>query len=255
MRTCRFAGFLLSVGLLCGIGQPASGGTIYFTPAASTTSDGAVDAEASFTILNGEVKLTLTNLFQNPTADGQEISGISFKVTGASGAGSLTTINGGDISQISKGGAYTTGVADALLRWKANEAGTAIDLTALSGGAPNRLIIGPDSAGGFSNVGLFNNANPSITGKHNPNVLGSATFDIYIPGVTTSSTLSDVVFQFGTKSGSNVVNGDLYMPPQPPIHPNQAVPEPGSITLLGLSLATIVGIGWMRRRKATASAD
>jgi hypothetical protein len=107
-------------------------------------------------------------------------------------------------------------------------------LTALTGGQPDHLIIGPDSAGGFTGAGLYSNANSSI-GNFNPSVLGSATFDITIPGVTSASTLSHVVFQFGTDDGHNLITGVVSSP----------VPIPGAVWLLGSGL---IGLAGIRRR-------
>jgi hypothetical protein len=147
-------GVLFVLGLCAVSVQSAQAITFeYVTPSGSTTSDGSVKAKASFTLENSSITLTLTNLLQNPKADGQLINGIRFDVSGASGSGLLITTNSGNISEtISADGTYTAGTSDQLLRWKANESGNTIVLTTLTGGKPNRLIIGPDSAGGFNPV-------------------------------------------------------------------------------------------------------
>src|SRR5260221_4728056 len=124
--------------------QSAQAGFLYSTSAGATTSGGPVSAQAFFTLHNGSITITLTNLLKNPTADSQLITGISFRVTGATNSGPLTTVNSGKISTISSGGAYTSGVTDPLTRWKATESASAINLTTLSGGQPNRGIIGPE---------------------------------------------------------------------------------------------------------------
>lgn len=201
--------------------SPANAALVFDTPSGSTTTGGSVDAVANFALGSGAVTLTLQNLLQNPMADSQLISAITFEITLATGSGA-STANSGLISTISSGGAYTAGQQDSLGHWTLTEAGTTISLTTLSGGQPNRLIIGPDSAGGFTQQGSYNNANPSII-NHNPSVLGSATFDLTIPGVTAASQISDVAVQFGTTAGANTI--DMI----------SAVPEPGT-TLAGLFL-------------------
>jgi hypothetical protein len=202
------------------------GSIVFCTPTGSVTKDGLVNAQVSFSLYDGSVTVTLTNLLQNPRADAQLISGVRFTATGASGTGALATTNSGMIATISKGGAYPGGNSDSLARWKAAETGEAITLTALSGGAPNQLIIGPDDMGGFTGTGSYSDANKSITGKHNPSVLGSATFEIAIPGITTDSTISDVVFQFGTSANENLVNGQ-----RSTTHSN---PEPSTLAIWSL---------------------
>jgi hypothetical protein len=225
---------------------PASvqaGSVTYVTPTGSSTTGGSVDAQAVFTFGTNEVEITLTNLFKNPTADSQLISALTFDVSGVTGSGSLTTTNSGKISTISAGGSFTAGVSDSLTRWDASKSGTSIDLTTLSGGKPNRLIIGPDDNGGFDpTTGKYTKANSSII-QHNPSVLGSATFDITIAGVTSSSSLSNVVFQFGTTAGSNLVDGVKL----------SSVPEPSSIVMALISLTAVTGVV-VRGRRRTARA-
>lgn len=240
IKYCGAVFFAGSLSLLALLSPHVASAQVYITPVGSTTGGGSVNAEADFTISNGKIMLTLKNLGQNPTADSQLLSGLSFNISGATGSDALTTVNSGKISTISSGGAYTAGVSDALTRWVATEAGNAISLTTLSGGTPNRLIIGTDSKGNLNPTlgGKYTNANSSITGNHNPNVLGSATFAISIEGVTQNSTLSNVVFDFGTASGSNTIGGML--------QPN--VPEPGACAFIG-SLG-VTGTIFLRRRRA-----
>jgi PEP-CTERM motif len=220
-----------------GMGQSARASVIYVMSTTSSPAGGGgpVNVEADFTIGYGKIAVTLINYLENLTADSQLISGISFGISGASGSGGLTTSNNGIISTISVGGSYSAGVADTLTGWKASETGLSIELTTIGDGAPNHLIIGPDNADGFVGAGTYSAANGSITKNHNPSDLGSATFDISIPGVTTTSTLSNVVFQFGT-AGTVTVTAQ-----------KSAIPEPQTIAMLGFALA---GLGLIRRRQA-----
>ena len=60
--------------------------------------------------------------------------------------------------------------------------------------------------------GLYSDANSGIIG-HDPSVLGSATFTFTIPGVTSSSAISDVVFEFGTGPDGHL-SGTMGPPPR-----------------------------------------
>ncbi len=245
--------------LVCGFGQMAGAGLIeYVTDSDSSTVGGKVSAIADFTLGNGTLTLTLTNNSSNPTADSQLISGISFEISGASGAGSLKSVNSGITASIVKGQAASILSAnDPLSRWKATESEDHISLTTLSGGTPDLLIIGPGSSG----TGIYSNVNPSITGNHNPSVLNTATFTIEIAGITASSKLSDVLLLFGTggfgtanetveltlssvqsSGGTSVQNSSA-----------AAVPEPSSLTLVGIGGIVMKIRAYRRARKLSVS--
>jgi hypothetical protein len=217
----------------------ANAATIFVTPSGSSGVDGPVSARAEFTLGAGHLSLTIFNLLDNPTAAGQLLSGIKFDLSGASGSGALTTVNSGLISNISAGGAYTAGAADPLTRWHATESGTNVNLTTLTGGKPNRLIIGPDDAGKFDTTGKYSDANASIL-QHLPVVLGSATFEINIPGITALSDITNVIFNFGTAVGEVTAPG---VPPEG----GPTIPEPTVASLFGLGA---LALGMARRRRA-----
>jgi hypothetical protein len=189
-----------------------------------------VNADGSLTAGAGFVMVTLNNLQANPTSAAQLISGLTFNVTGAFGPSSLTTVNSGTAITIAAGGTFTVDGTDPLTRWKATLTGTTVVLTTLSGGNPDRLIIGPPDGSG-----KYSAANPSIIGD-NPSVSQSGMFTITVPGVTANSLFSNVAFIFNT-------DGTILRPPQ-------ELPDGGStIGLLGMAL---VGAGLLRRRMAKA---
>lgn len=217
------------------------GGLVLFAPRANAVpiTYSSSDATADFTLGSGTLTLNLFCLIQNPTSAAQEVSGISFDISGLVGSGSLATVNSGNISTISSGGSYTAGSADSLTRWTATHSLSTVTLTTFSGGAPNRLIIGPDSNGDFNpSSGGYNNANPSITGIHQPSVLGSATFVFNIPGLTVGSQINNVLFNFGTQMGESTETGTKIN--------RQSVPDAGSTALL--LGAVLSGLGMMVRR-------
>jgi hypothetical protein len=108
------------------------------------------------------------------------------------------------------------------------------DLCAGAAG-PEKTIVGPPNG---SN--LYASANGSIAGNdpHNPFIGQSATFTLAIPGITSTTTVTNAIFSFGTTEGSNV-----------PGRPPQVVPEPATAALLGGGLIALAWI--LRRRKAS----
>jgi len=235
---------LCLVGLCAASAQEALATPIVWqTPTGSSTVDGAVSAKATFDLsTTGHIIVTLTNLLQNPKSDGQLNSGLTFSVSNVTGA--ATTVNTGNISTLSNGGSYTAGVTDALTRWAVSQpAANTIHLTTLTGGQPNRLIIGPDSDGDFNpNTGSYSNANPSVI-NHTPSVLGTATFDITVPGVLTASQIANVIFQFGTDEGSRLVTAcnaaDTSCGGGGGGGSGGEVPEPATFLLLAAGLPTL----------------
>jgi hypothetical protein len=214
------------------------------------TGDGPVSASVQFTLGNGKVEIIVTNLLANPKSDGQLVSGIDFTISGATGAGSLKDASG-LISFIGSsktgGGRYTAGVLQDLTVSSPSGNGSSVwglvaagELTTLTARKPEYLIIGPDDHGGFDpTAGLYSNSNSSIY-QHDPVVLGSATFDLAIPGITADSTISGVQVEFGT-SGVTLGFSEVVLDPH-------SVPEPSSFALG--SLGAVGLILYYRRRRA-----
>ncbi|MHB1559129.1 MAG: PEP-CTERM sorting domain-containing protein [Isosphaeraceae bacterium] len=225
-----------------------AGSITYITSSGASTTGGLVDAKAVFTLGNGTINITLSNLLPNPKADSQLISGLNFDLTGATY--SVTSLaSSGDMTMLASAGhnkGYTYSgktSTNPLPAWEAASStansNTAITLSALTGGKPSGLIIGPDSSGGFPTSGSYTNANSSI-GEHPDVVLGTATFTIDISGVTASSQLSEVNFVFGTEN-----------PPTGNLVAGQSVPEPSTM-VMGLSATAMVAGVLIRRRRRTA---
>jgi hypothetical protein len=107
-----------------------------------------------------------------------------------------------------------------------------LDALGAGGAGPKHTILGAPGAGG-----IYSNANGSIAGNdpHNPFLNQSATFTLNITGVTTNTTVSNVLFSFGTVSGNNVPGGGN----------NSTVPEPVSLSLVGGGL---LALGLLRKR-------
>lgn len=226
-----WSGLILSTSLLLlpGISSGQQSESVYL--------GGQEIARATFTPHDGGVSVFLQNLWGDPTSVANLISGLRFDVVGISGSGLLSTVNSGDLVSFSATGNGQNGIVTPnynatgdhqLQRWTANETGSRILLTTLSGGSPSLLIIGP---------GPYQNVNASIIGD-NPSVNGSATFDISIAGLLPDSdgTFDNIKFEnifvrFGT--GPTI---------------EYAVPDGGlTIALLGFAL---LGVGALRKRVA-----
>jgi len=201
------------------------------------------DFWATFTVNTSAHTITLivTNDVQNPKASTEEISGIRFAISGASSS-SLTS-GQGLLATIASGGTYSNpGTQSSLTtsgHWSdLTPTGTTVSVA--ENKPKSELIIGPDSKGGYNPTtdggGAYTNANSSITGKQ-PSVLGVATFVISVPGITSSSTISNVQFSVGTGTAFATIVGTT-----------QFVPEPGAETHIIVALCCIFGYRFKKIR-------
>ena len=224
---------------ILGIGVPllvlamaAHAGTFTFETAAGATESGgnAVDAKAIVTTGAGTVTVTLFNLLVNPTTVAQNISDFDFSLSGTTALGSLASSSGQEIS-VATNGTATTGSTVAT-GWVFSSPATGSYLLNVLGTAigPSHTILGVPGPGG-----IYTNAGGSIAGNdpHNPFLNQSATFTLNITGVTADTTLSNVIFSFGTAAGNNVPGG------------GSSVPEPVSLSLVGGGL---LALGLLRKR-------
>lgn len=197
--------------------------------ASGTGGDGALDAQAVFTVSNGEIQVTITNLLNPATivSIGQSVSDLSFTLSNSPGTDnspSSDTASGQLVDVDTGSGGAVTDVSGDPDRWISSStggyaiSGDTILLEAIGHGQPNELILPADDGG------YYPDANASIN-VHEPDVDGPATFTLYLTGVTTSTTISSVQFSFGTSPDTYIDGTET---------PNTApVPEPSSIFLLG----------------------
>ena len=224
---------------------PAEAVMISFaTPTGATVGGGPVSARADITTSNGSVSITLTDLLANPTDVGQLISDFFFTVANGNLTGSSQTGASAQEITVNSNGSTTLGPVlntVAAVDWAYSSTATTGLLDVLGPGAagPAHLIIGPPGPGG-----IYSNANGSIAGNgpHNPFLNQTASFTITAPGVTAATTISSVVFSFGTTSGVNV----------PGVPVPTAVPEPSGFAMA--SMGTLLGLGfaWRKRKRAVA---
>jgi PEP-CTERM motif len=227
--------------LVAGV-KPASAG---LWAASGTGSDGALDAEANFTVSAGQIQVTITNLLNPATiiSIGQSVSDLSFTLSNTPGADTGNTAVGQLVNVASGGG--VTDTSGGPTRWINSSIGggvtissDTVTLEAIGHGSPTELILPSDDGGGYPD------AVASIVG-HSPNVDGSATFTLDFAGVTSATTVSNVKFSFGT--GPDTFLGGS---PSGVTTTGRAggtpVPEPASFALLGSGL---LGLGYFRRRR------
>jgi len=224
---------------ILGIGLPllvlavgAHAGTFTFMTAPGATESGGnpVKAAASVTTGDGTVTIQLFNLLANPTTVAQNLSDFAFSLSGTTALGSLASSSGQEIN-VAADGTFTLGSTVAA-GWILSSPATGsyiLDALAAGGAGPEHTIIGGAGIGG-----TYSNANGSIAGNdpHNPFLNQSATFTLNITGVTAATTISNVIFSFGTASGNDSGGGST-------------VPEPLSLSLVGGGLLTL---GLLRKR-------
>jgi hypothetical protein len=217
------------------------------------SSDGPVSAEAYFVLGNGTITLYLANLTSGLQGQGQAISGITFTVSAppntslslTSAAGDVTTLTNGTLSSP----AYTTFAASGGIaaNWAAQTNNNVTDIGNPSD--PHYLILGPNASfsgnGGTNFNPYFESMATSAENLSTASQDDSVVFVLDAPGLLSGSTISNVVFNFGTSLPEHTANG---VPNGP--GPNVAVPEPASLTLLGVGAFALFGYTWRRRKAA-----
>jgi len=203
--------------------------------AAGTTVGGLpVSATVTFTTSTDDIKISLTNLQNNPTSVIQNLSDLAFTLDTGQTIGTLLS-SSALLRSVAGNGTFTDG-GTASTGWELETSGSGLRLHVLGTpiGPAHTLIGGPDGSN------LYSNANGSIAGNtpHNPFITGTATFDLQVLGVTTLSLVNSATFSFGTTEGANV----------PGIH--SRVPEPSTLLLLVSGLSIVGAMGWRRRLSA-----
>jgi len=243
---------------------PVAHATLFTLDTTIGAGNDEIAASADFTWNGNTLELVLTNDTDGVSKTIQELTGINFILSGsptlqsvtgsalggavscigvAAGASCLTdgTVYAGPIDPFStppdlaNNGTSPTG-------WSSLP-GYALFTFGAGGGSWKPWGIVNDSVVGSGNMG--NTGNPT----HNPMLLGPVEFDFVFADFVTPPNITGVEFYWGSggdhRSGVLCVNGDCPNPRE------QNLPEPGTVTLLGVAL---FGLAWFTRGRRRGNA-
>ena len=237
----KAAGASLAAAALLAGAPSAHAAVITFSASGSSPEDPANPAAASatFTTSAGHIRIVLSNDLATSSvrSSGQGVSDLVFTLSNPAGTLGATSVSGqlGNVS----GTGVVTYAAGSPTRWigatHLTVSGSQVTFEVLGGGQPNQLIL-PFVANG----GQYINANNGVQ-NFNPYVIGPATFDLDLTGVTASTLVGSAIFSFGTNAALPGLPGACTSGCG-----REVVPEPASLALLG---STLAAFGIMRRRK------
>ena len=252
-NSARFAWTAASLLALAALAfAPASARADFQFTGSASSSDGPVSAEAYFTLQNDQITLYVANLTSGLQGQGQAISGITFTTTApAASSLSLTTV-AGRVVNLAHGTftpetpAYQTFNASSgvAASWAVQSNNNVTDLGNPSN--PHYMIVGPNASfqgnGGTNFNPYFQSTATAATDLSAAPQGSSVVFVLSAPNVTSASTIDNVVFTFGTSPNEHTANGSGGF-----THPT---PEPATMTMLGIAIASLTGYGWRRRKQA-----
>jgi hypothetical protein len=202
--------FFTSVAVLACLGwaaTPAEAVPLTFQTATGATDSAGepINAKATFTLGTNTITVALTNLIVDQTSVGQNVTALSFKISGNVTSTASLTSSSGTVRQIngnhtfSDSGPRSTGWGfddpsgpQFTLDWFTRD-------KSIAGQQAQSTLVGSP---GSNNK--YNNANGSMTtSSHDPFLAGTLTFTIHAPGVTSSTGISNVIFSFGTTAGDD----------------------------------------------------
>ena len=247
-RSMAVAGILGLAGLLAA-GASSASPIVFQTATGATAGGNPVSAQAVFALGTNTLEIGLGDSLANPITVAQLISGLSFALSNGLSIGSLSS-SGAYFIAVSTSGSFAAAGSGAT-SWLLQTGTSGFDLceicaNGINGSAgPAELIIGPpSSSNGYSA------ANRSIAGNapHNPFINNVAFYTLDIPGLSSSDTISNVVFRFGTTFGEVTSDGVCTASCG-----GASVPEPGTLALFAAGLLGCALFIHRRRRAARQS--
>jgi hypothetical protein len=218
------------------------------SPGGKASNGEVVNAKATFTLSTNAIAVKLENLIMDQKDVGQSITGVTFTLNKSTTGASLTSSTGiqRDLTA-SSGGGFT--YTDTILNTpnKNNTGwgfpvsnGTQLSLDwfsrdkTITGGQTQYTLIGQP---GSNNK--YNNIDSSLTnGAHNPPLAGPLFFFLNVPGVNSTTLITDLTFFFGTSAGISAKGH------------SHATPAPAAIVLAATGLGSLGLFRLYRRRRS-----
>jgi hypothetical protein len=180
--------------------------TICSTPQGASTSGGPVNAHVTFVSSADSLSITIMNLQPDPTDVAQLVSSLAFTVSTGQTSGTIQNSLAKSLISVAKSGIPATLATFQPTGWALFQnfnGGFELCVLCNDLGAigPSHLLIGSPAASGN-----YDAAKGSIAGNrpHNPFTAGFDWFTISVPGLSSSSAITNAVFGFGTTEGTTV---------------------------------------------------
>jgi hypothetical protein len=226
---------------------------VFTIPPNQTVGGAAVRASAEFDFNPSAhtITISLLNLVANPAGISSVLGTVNFTLNGAGTTPAPSIVSSGFSTFIVDGnGVPQVDNTNTSPQWQVQHTGTAISFCTVcaSGGGNKEMIIGAPNA---SNIySAANNSIANANGPHEPFIIGGggsyggnlANLDttpswvISVPTMTANTTVSSVIFGFGSAYGTFMYEEDAF-----------TTPEPGPMICVFAGLGLIV-LGARKRR-------